>query len=130
MAQFFHDFLFSSTYRKLRYRTAWYCFALVVIGGAIPGARAEMGAVAPGLVLHAVAYGTITFLLLTGSAGPMVIRATNAVFTVAAMGALDEAVQSLLPYRHGTVDDWLVDVGAAIVCAVACWLLLGRRQAA
>lgn len=128
MAHLLHRFLLSPDYRTLRYRTAWLCFAVIVLGGAIPGARAGMGQVASGLVLHASAYATITFLLLTGSTGSLGARAAKAVLTVAAMGAADEAIQSFLPYRRGAVSDWVVDVTAAVACAAAFWLLSRYRR--
>jgi VanZ family protein len=42
------------------------------------------------------------------------------------MGAFDESVQHFLPYRSGTVHDWLVDVSAATVAATALGVLLAR----
>jgi VanZ family protein len=42
------------------------------------------------------------------------------------MGAFDEGVQHFLPYRSGTVRDWLVDVSAATVAATALGALLAR----
>lgn len=116
----------SPEYRALRYRAAWFCFALIVVVGSIPGARADIGQVASGIVLHATAYAGITFLLLTGSTGSLPARAVKAVLTVAAMGAFDEAVQSFLPYRHGALGDWMVDVTAALVCAAVSCVLLRR----
>lgn len=118
--------LLSPDYRSLRYGAGWAAFAGIVIIGSIPGARADIGQVASGYVLHATAYAGITFLLLTGSTGSLPSRAAKAVGTVAAMGAFDEGVQSFLPYRHGTVGDWLIDVTAALACAAACCVLLRR----
>ena len=120
--------LLAPEYSTLRYRTAWLAFAVIVIGGAIPGARAEMGNVAPGVVLHATAYATITYLLLTGSRGSLPVRAIKAVLTVAAMGALDEGVQTLLPYRRGALMDWMVDVTAALTCAAVCCILMRPKR--
>lgn len=120
--------LFSPEYRTLRYRAAWLMFAVIVLGGAIPGARAEMGNVAPGVVLHASAYATITFLLLTGSDGSLAARAVKAVLTVAVMGAIDEGIQTLLPYRRGAVMDWMVDVTAALTCATAFCILMRPKR--
>ena len=128
MTALFRAFLLTPEYRVLRYRAAWLMFAVIVIGGAIPGARAEMGNVAPGVVLHASAYATITFLLLTGGAGTLAARALKAVLTVAAMGALDEGIQTLLPYRRGAVTDWMVDVTAALTCAAVCLLLMRPQR--
>ncbi|HEY1043823.1 MAG TPA: VanZ family protein [Telluria sp.] len=128
MTALFRTFLLAPEYRILRYRAAWLMFGVIVIGGAIPGARAEMGNVAPGVVLHASAYATITFLLLTGSAGTLAARALKAVLTVAVMGALDEGIQTLLPYRRGAVTDWVVDVTAALTCAAVCLILMRPQR--
>ncbi|MDM5179799.1 hypothetical protein PO883_21655, partial [Massilia sp. DJPM01] len=49
--------------RKLRYGTALAMYAAILIMGSVPGARAEIGTVASGIVLHTIAYGAITFLL-------------------------------------------------------------------
>ena len=40
------------------------------------------------------------------------------------MGAVDELVQSLLPYRRGAVADWLVDCNAAVMVAGLLWAFL------
>jgi VanZ family protein len=120
--------LLAPEYSTLRYRAGWLIFAVIVMGGAIPGARAEMGNVAPGVVLHAIAYATIAFLLLTGSHGSLPVRALKAVLTVAAMGAVDESVQTLLPYRRGALMDWLVDVTAALTCAAVCCILMRPKR--
>jgi VanZ family protein len=50
----------------------------------------------------------------------------KAVLTIAAMGALDEYIQSFFPYRHGSVGDW-VDVSAAMVTACSLYWLWQRR---
>ena len=42
------------------------------------------------------------------------------------MGAIDESVQSLFPYRGADVHDWLVDVCAAVVTCAILWLLLPK----
>lgn len=103
--------------RVRRFQLALLLFGLILAIGSIPGARADLGQLASGLVLHALAYGAIAFLLYTGSAGSRRQRAARAVLTVMAMGAADELLQSLLPYRVGTLLDWVVDSSAALVCA-------------
>lgn len=110
--------------RKLRYGSALALFAIIIIMGSLPGARAEIGTVASGIVLHSLAYGIITFLLFTGSLGSARERAIKSVLTVMAMGALDELVQSFLPYRSGTVGDWMVDCNAALITAGLLWAFL------
>ncbi len=109
---------------------AWRCaaalslFALIVMIGSIPGARAEIANLASGLVLHSLAYSCIAFLMYTGSRGSPLRRAAKAVLTVMVMGAIDEYVQSFFPYRHATVSDWMVDVSSALLTAGLLWVLL------
>jgi VanZ family protein len=92
--------------------------------GSVPGARAEIGHFASGLVLHSIAYGGLTLLLFTGTTGTPRERAIKAVLTVFAMGAIDELVQSFLPYRVGSLVDLTVDSGAALVVATLLWAYL------
>lgn len=118
--------LLTSSHAKLRYRTAIFLYLLILVFGSIPGARADIGVVAPGIILHSIAYAGLTFLLFTGGTGGLPQRAGKAVLTIAAMGALDELVQSFLPYRHGAVSDWLVDCNAAVLTALLMWALWTR----
>ncbi len=107
--------------RRRRFYSAFLMFAAIVVMGSIPGARAEIGQVASGIVLHSIAYASLTFLLYTGTTGSRTRRAIRSVLTVVAMGALDELVQSWLPYRAGSAGDWLIDCGAALVAAALLW---------
>ena len=108
----------------------WRCAAalilcvLIVMIGSVPGARAEIALVASGIVLHSLAYSCVTFLMFTGSRGSKAARAAKAVLTVVVMGAIDEYVQSFLPYRHGAVSDWMLDVASALLTAGLLWALL------
>ena len=111
-------------FQRLRYCAALALFAAIVAMGSVPGVRAGIGDYASGVVLHSLAYGAITFLLFTGSSGSAAWRALRAVLTVAIMGAVDELVQSLLPYRRGAVGDWLVDCNAAVMVAGLLWAFL------
>lgn len=120
--------LLTSSHARLRYLGAWTIFALILIIGSIPGARADAGEVASGVVLHSCAYAVLTFLLFTGGDGTPGQRAVKAVLTIAAMGALDELIQTFLPYRHGAVHDWLVDTTAALVTASLMWMLWSTRK--
>jgi len=122
--------LLTPSHARLRYLSAWTMFALIIIVGSIPGARADAGEVASGVVLHSCAYAVLTFLLFTGGTGTPAHRAVKSVLTIAAMGALDEFVQSFLPYRHGAVHDWLVDCTAALVIASLMWTLWSTRKVA
>jgi VanZ family protein len=96
-------------------------FLAILAFGSIPGARQEIGLLASGVILHSVAYSVLTLLLFAGSAGSRTGRAVTAVATVMAMGALDELLQSALPYRVGSVSDWLVDITASAVAGSLLW---------
>jgi VanZ family protein len=112
--------------RKLRYTSALLIYAAILVMGSIPGARAEIGHYATGVVLHSLAYAVLTFLIFTGSDGSARNRAIKSVLTIALMGAGDELLQSLFPYRGAAVADWLVDCSAAIVTSALLWALLPR----
>lgn len=116
----------SSSHARLRYWTAILLFLMILVLGSLPGARQEIGLVASGVLLHSIAYAGLTFLLFTGSKGTMVQRGVKSVLTIAAMGALDEFVQSYFPYRHGAVSDWLVDCSAAVLATLVMCALWSR----
>lgn len=128
MLKFLHLLLLTTAYARLRYWGAMALFALIVIIGSIPGARADAAEVASGVVLHSCAYAVLTFLVFTGSSGTAAQRASKAVLTIAAMGAFDEVVQSFLPYRHGAIGDWLVDCTSAIATSTVLWTLWTTRK--
>jgi VanZ family protein len=104
-------------------------YALILIGGSLPGAREDIGQFASGLVLHSLAYATLTFLLFAGLRGDETARAASSVLIIAAMGAIDEFVQSFFPYRTASVTDWLVDVGAGTLVAAALRAFWPRARA-
>lgn len=112
--------------RRAMHAAALIIFAGIVIAGSVPGARAEVGEFASGLVLHSLAYAALATLWFLGSTGTGLQRALKAVLAIALMGAFDEGVQHFLPYRSGAVHDWLVDVSAATVAATALAVLLAR----
>jgi hypothetical protein len=95
---------------KLRYGAAIVMFLSIVITGSIPGARAGIGHYAPGVVLHSLAYATLALLWFV-------------------MGAFDELLQSMFPYRGAAVSDWMVDVSAALVTCAILSLLLPKAAA-
>lgn len=118
----------SDAHARLRFWGAIALFTLNCIVGSIPGARAEAAQYASGLVLHSFGYSVLAFLLFTGCRGVPAQRALKAVAGIAVLGAIDELVQSCFPYRHGSVDDWLVDMAAAIVAATVMWALWSLRK--
>jgi len=124
MQQFLTLLVLDERLRARRLQAALALFTLIIIAGSIPGARAEIGLVARGIILHSCAYAVLTFLVYTGSTGSASARALRSVLTIALMGALDELVQTLLPYRHGAFADWAVDVTASLLCALLLWAFL------
>ena len=121
MPSLLHLALLDPRLNTLRYAVAIAMFLAIIVTGSIPGARAEAGHYASGLVLHSLAYATLALLWFTASRGSAASRSLAAVLAVAVMGAIDELVQSLFPFRGADIGDWLVDCSAAIVtCAVLC----------
>lgn len=110
-------------YRKLELRAAFLLYLAVLVFGAIPGARTELGQLASGFLLHCLTYGLIALLLFCGVDGHAWSKACKAVFIVAAMGALDEYMQSFLSYRTASFVDWFIDVNAALFTSVVLSLL-------
>ncbi|MGI4845880.1 MAG: VanZ family protein [Janthinobacterium lividum] len=115
MPAFLSFLLLDPRLRAARIKTALVLFAGIIIAGSIPGARAEVGEFAPGVVLHGLSYAFLTLLWFLGSTGSAPVRAGKAVLAIALMGAADELVQSFLPYRSGDVRDWMIDVSAAVL---------------
>ena len=126
MPALLHLVLLDPRLNKLRYAAAIAMFLSIVVTGSIPGARAGVGHYAPGVVLHSLAYAALALLWFTASRGSAASRSLAAVLAVAAMGAIDESVQSLFPYRGADVRDWLVDVSAAVVTCAILWLVLPK----
>ncbi len=105
---------------------AIFMYLAIVIAGNIPGARADIGHYAPGVVLHSVAYAILTLLCWLGSTGSPAARAVKAVLAIALMGAGDEFIQSFFPYRGADVRDWAVDCGAAVLVSLLLTLVVPK----
>ena len=114
--------------RSARLGLALVVYAGVIIAGSIPGARAEIGEYAPGVVLHGLTYAALALLWFLGSTGSGPVRAVKAVLAIALMGAGDELVQSFLPYRSGDIRDWMVDVTAALLTSTLLAVFLPQRD--
>ncbi len=114
--------------RSARLGLALALYAAVLVAGSIPGARAEIGEYAPGVVLHGLAYAFLAMLWFLGSTGRGPVRALKAVLAIALMGAGDELVQSFLPYRSGDVRDWMIDVTAALLTSTVLAVFLPQRD--
>ncbi|MBQ5948318.1 VanZ family protein [Massilia sp. ST3] len=120
-----HDPKYRLAFRSI----ALVLFAGVVIAGSIPGARAEVGLYVTGLVLHGLTYAFLAILWFLGSSGNTAARALKAVLAIALMGALDELVQSFLPYRSGDIRDWMIDVTAATIASLLLAACLPKAAA-
>ena len=107
--------------RRLRYHAALVMYLAIIGIGSVPGARSELGHVASGIALHSLAYATLALLLFAASGGPVRRRASRTVVTVMAMGALDELIQSALPYRTAAVFDWVIDCSAGLLTCTFLW---------
>lgn len=129
MPAFLSLLLLDSRLRPARIRLALLLYAGVIVAGSIPGARAEVGEFAPGVVLHGLTYAFLTLLWFLGSAGSGPVRAAKAVLAIALMGAGDELVQSFLPYRTGDIADWTIDVTAALLTSTALALIVPPAEA-
>ena len=121
--------LLDSRFQKSCYASAVTLFLAIVVIGSIPGARHDMGQYASGLVLHAGAYAVLGALVFLGSRGSASRRALSAMMTIAAMGALDEYVQSFWSYRTAALTDWLVDVASGGVISTVLWTFWHRMTA-
>jgi VanZ family protein len=109
--------------QRLSYRCAIVLYLLILLLGSTPGAREDIGEYASGVVLHLAAYTALTVLLFVGSSGMRTGRAVKSMLTIAAMGALDEYVQSFFPYRTASVTDWMVDLAAGAFASTLLWKL-------
>jgi hypothetical protein len=117
------------THPRLRF-ACLACAALmylaIIVTGNIPGARADIGQYAPGVVLHSTAYAVLAGLCFLGSTGGPGARAVKAVLAIALMGAGDEFIQSFFPYRGADVRDWAVDCASAIMVSLLLCLVLPK----
>ena len=126
MPHFLSFLLLDPRLNKLRHGAAIVLFLAILVGGSIPGARADIGHYASGVVLHSTAYAVLALLWFTASRGSAVRRSVATVLAIAVMGAIDESVQSFFPYRGADVRDWMVDCSAAVVVCAILWLALPK----
>ncbi|QNA88297.1 VanZ family protein [Massilia sp. Dwa41.01b] len=126
MPSFLTFLLLDPRLNRLRYAAALVMFLTIVIAGSIPGARADIGQYAPGVVLHSLAYATLALLWFTASSGNAASRSRATIIAIALMGAIDELVQSMFPYRGADVRDWMVDCSAALLTCAILWMLLPK----
>lgn len=130
LLQYLSPLLLNPRLRVLCIASAVVMYLLIITTGNIPGARADIGHYAPGAVLHSTAYAVLATLWYCGSGGAAAARAGKAVLAVAAMGALDEYIQSFFPWRGADVRDWAVDCSSAIVTSGLLCLLFSKAAPA
>lgn len=129
MRTFLAQLMSDPRYPTLAARAAFLLYAAVIVGGSIPGARAEVGELASGLTLHLTTYSVITLLLFCGAQGSAWHKACKSFLLLAAMGAFDECVQSLFPYRGASLVDWFVDLNAGLFTTAVLWLIWPKGEA-
>ena len=101
-------------------------FVLMVLLGSVPGNRQVLDEVATAKVWHFGAYGFLSIAVFFSLKYRPVPRALFTLLVIALLGAMDEAIQSFLPYRAGKFEDWTFDVltGAICVGALYAWMKL------
>lgn len=115
MAERITTFFVDPKYQTSRLRAAFIFYFLIIALGSVPHARAMIGQLAPGVILHSVAYALITILLFSSIKGALIKKSAQTLLTVALMGALDEGVQSFFSYRTASIGDWFVDCSASLI---------------
>ena len=119
------QYLFGNAYRQWRLGLMLLAYFLIIVVGAIPGARQSVGEVAAGWVLHAVAYSFLSALAFTSLSGTPWRKAKGALLMMAFMGGLDEYIQGFFSYRMASITDWAIDMAAALftvsVLMLASW---------
>lgn len=100
-------------------------FLLMVTLGSIPGEANALSDRFGDKRLHLLAYGLMTLLCHQALAMKPLPRALLSLAAIALLGSVDEAIQSLLPYRNASIADWCFDIGSAVV-VTATLLLLDR----
>lgn len=101
-------------------------FVLMVAIGAVPGKAQEISSLMYDKLLHFIAYAFLSLLLYAGLRGHPAIRALHTLLAAAALGGLDEAIQSLVTYRDASWADWQTDVIASMSCIAVLSFLAAR----
>lgn len=89
-------------------------FILMVVLGAIPGEAHALSEAVHDKLLHFLAYTVLSALIYASFTGQPATRAFRTVIIVGSLGALDEAIQALMPYRDANWMDWRADMMASL----------------
>jgi VanZ family protein len=103
-------------------------FLLMIAAGAVPGKAEAASALVGDKLLHVVAYTLLTALVFGALRGRPISRGMRTVLIVAVLGAVDESIQALLPYRHANWADWKFDLMAAAACVSLLIVFLQGRS--
>ena len=94
---------------------AFLFFTLMIGIGSIPGQASALSARFGDKILHALAYGFMTFLFYRAFVGQRLMRTLATLCVIAVLALFDETVQGFLPYRNASLLDWCFDMGAALI---------------
>ncbi len=94
-------------------KIAFVFFALMLLIGAIPGEAAALSDAVGDKLLHLCAYSFLTCVLFGGLTGNSTGRVFRTIMMIGFLASLDEAIQSLMPYRNANFADWVFDLLAA-----------------
>lgn len=95
-------------------------FVLMVAVGSIPGKAEALSAATNDKLLHLSAYFVLSVLLYAGWRGTPSNKSIFTFLAIAAMGGIDETIQSFLPYRKPEWIDWLFNMWAAALSVFIC----------
>ena len=97
-------------------------FLLMISIGSVPGEANALSDRFGDKLLHTLAYGFMAMLCFHSLIAKPMLRAVLTVAAIALLGMIDEAIQSLLPYRNASLVDWCFDIGSAAIVAAALLL--------
>lgn len=92
---------------------AAFFFLSILVVGAIPGEAEMLAAKIPDKALHFFAYSFLSILIYASVSGGLLIKGLLTLAVIALLGGVDEALQSLMPYRSADLRDWQFDMFAA-----------------
>ena len=123
----------SGVFPRLHLRVGWFWaasgfFILLIVLGSLPGTADALSQRYGDKLLHTLAYSVMALLYFFSYAGDKLPRSLVTVGTIALLGALDETVQSFLPYRNASLTDWCFDIAAALL-VVGLLVSLASRSA-
>jgi len=116
---------------SLKLHVRWFCvasifFVFLIALGSLPGTADALSLRFGDKLLHTLAYSVMAALYFYAYAGSKLARSIATITTIALLGALDETVQSFLPYRNSSLSDWCFDIAAAFIVVTLLLTLTGK----